>query len=98
MLEASNRVHLDRPVQVLEDIPSYIFSAGWGDGLGVLPAGSLIYLRYQEQHRIYYYAGPREPTPHSVESCHGGFFDELDLAKVRDLDPREIEMPRPPPA
>lgn len=45
MLEASDRIHLDRPVKVLKDIPSYIFSAGWGDGPGLLHAGSLIYLR-----------------------------------------------------
>lgn len=90
MLEASDRIHLDRPVKVLEDIPSYIFSAGWGDGPGLLHTGSLIYLRYQEAHRVYYYAGPREPAPHSVESCHGGFFDEVDLPKMRDLDPSEI--------
>lgn len=55
-----------------------------------LPAGALIYLRYQEWHKVYHYAGPREPAPHSVESCHGGFFDEVDLTKMKDLDPSEI--------
>lgn len=90
MPEKTNQILLDRPVQVLEDTPSYIFSAGWGDGLAVLHAGSLIYLRYREGHRVHYYAGPREPAPHSVESCHGGFFDEIDLPKMRDLDPNEI--------
>lgn len=90
MPESTSQIPLGRPVQILEDIPSYIYSAGWGDGLAVLPAGSLIYLRYREGHRVYYYAGPREPAPHSVESCHGGFFDEIDLAKLRDLDPGEI--------
>lgn len=90
MSKSTYQIPLGRPMQVLEDIPSYIFAAGWGDGLAVLPAGSLIYLRYREGHRIYYYAGPREPAPHSVESCHGGFFDEIDLGKMKDLDPSEI--------
>lgn len=89
----SNRISLNRPALVQEDLPEYVFSGGWGDGPSVLQCGSRIFLDYQEKGSIYYFSGLRRPRPRSIGEGIGGYFHAEDLPKVRDLQVGTLYLP-----
>lgn len=68
-----------------ENIPTWIYADGWGDGPGLLHAGAKIWLTVEEDGLVDYLSGPRPPGPPEESRGGGGFFPVSYLNHCEDL-------------
>jgi hypothetical protein len=70
---------------VKENIPTWIYAGGWGDGPGWLHIGAKIWLTAEEDGSVDYLSGPRPPGPQAEIRGGGGFFPARYLVRCEDL-------------
>lgn len=82
---SSGKTLIGKAVKVRENIPTWIYAGGWGDGPGWLIAGAQIWLTSEEDGLVDYLSGPRPPGAPGESRGGGGFFPASYLGNCEDL-------------